>query len=133
MNSLTAGGGGAIATVAAVLITHWLRQRGGRKRSDQIRDEIYLRLNAIDFRLNEVEKGLKLRISDAALDSIAAINQIRTDLQGTIVRRESPDRSKKEVFALVTVASTAKILAAPPQHISSSDYPAVQKGTTTTG
>jgi hypothetical protein len=120
MDSLTAGGGGAIAMVAAVLITHWLGQRGGRQRSDQLRDEIYLKLNAIDFRLNEVENGLKLRISEAAVESIAAISQVRTDLQGSTVRR-IPGRSKKEVFASAMVASTAKTLTVPAQHINHDD------------
>lgn len=92
MDSLTAGVGGAIATIAAVVITHWLGQRGGKKRSDQVRDEIYLRLNAIDFRLNDVDNELEFRISEAAVYSIEAANQIRTDLQGSIVRREFPDQ-----------------------------------------
>jgi hypothetical protein len=90
MDSLTAGG--MITTVAAVLITHWLAQRGGRQRSDQVRDELILRLNAIDLRLTEVNGDLKLRISEVTGDSMAAINQIRTDLQGSTVWREAPDR-----------------------------------------
>jgi hypothetical protein len=90
MDSLTAGG--MITTFAAVLITHWLAQRGGRRRSDQVRDELILRLNAIDLRLTEVNGDLKLRISEVTGDSIAAINQIRTDLQGSTVWLEAPDR-----------------------------------------
>src|ERR1700724_2354757 len=38
-----------MAVVAVILMAHWLGQRGGKKRSDQVRDELYLRLNAIDF------------------------------------------------------------------------------------
>jgi hypothetical protein len=90
MDSLTAGG--VITTFAAVLVTHWLAQRGGRQRSDQVRDELILRLNAIDLRLTEVNGDLKLGISEVRGDSVAAINQIRTDLQGSTVWRETPDR-----------------------------------------
>jgi hypothetical protein len=89
MDSVT---GGAISTVAAVLLTHWMGQRTGKKRSDQVRDEIYLRLNAIDFRLTEVERGLTLRIYEARVDSIEAIHQVKSDLQGSPVLVEAPNR-----------------------------------------
>lgn len=77
---------------AAVAITHWLVQRGGRQRSDEVRDELILRLNAIDLRLSEMNGDLKIRISQVTGDSITAINQIRTDLQASTFWREAPDR-----------------------------------------
>ena len=72
MDSLNVCVGGAIATIATVLITHWMNQRGGTRRLTEVRDELYLRLNAIDVRLNEFDQELNkgLRGLDRRDDSV---------------------------------------------------------------
>ena len=108
---------GAVATVFAVLVTHWLGQRRGKERADQVREELSARLNAIDSRLTEIKGDLKSQISETKADSIVAINQARTDLQGSTIRLEARIESMKEMFALELRASKAEILAALPQRV----------------
>ena len=114
MDAATVGVLGAVATVAAVLITHWLGQRGGKERADQVREELNARLGAIDSRLTEVKGDLTARIAETKADSLSATNQVRTDLQGATVRLEVRIDSMKETFALELRAAKAEILNALP-------------------
>jgi gas vesicle protein len=84
MDATTVGIIGAVVTVFSVLLTHWLGQRGGRERADQVRDELTSRLSGLDSRLTEVKGDLKDLIRDSKNDSLTAISQVRTELHGAI-------------------------------------------------
>jgi hypothetical protein len=68
MDSLSVCVGGEIATIATVLITYWLSERSGTRRLNEVRDELYLRLNAIDVRMNEVEQEVRKHHSSLERD-----------------------------------------------------------------
>jgi hypothetical protein len=76
MDSLSVCAGGAIATIATVLITHWLSERSGTRRLNEVRNELYLRLNAIDVRLNEVKQEVRRSHSTFDRDDAIEVGEI---------------------------------------------------------
>jgi|SRR5579872_720811 len=132
---ITIGIIGAGATVAAVLITHWLGQRNGEERANHVRDEMLGRMTSLDGRMTEVKTDLNARLAEMKSDSKTDLQAARTDLQAVKadlhsalldVRSELGNNSArvearidgiKEVFSLELKALKAEILAALPERI----------------
>lgn len=87
MDATTIGIIGAIATIAAVVITHVLSQQSGEKRANHVREELIGKIDALDRRITETraelrdaKEDLKGRIADARSETTSQSMQIRSEL-----------------------------------------------------
>jgi hypothetical protein len=117
---------GAVATVAAVIITHVLNQRTGEKRADQVKEELIGRISALDTRVTEAKEvfgksidKLSDQVEKVGAEASSQIAQVRSEMRSEIAN--STDAVKEYVSAEVRVVSAdmrtmkAEILARLPE------------------
>jgi len=117
--STTVGIAGAIATIGAVVIAHWLSQKAGERRADQVRDEVLNRIDAVATRLSEVNTSLGNRISEVKTDLNGKLSELKADssLQTGQLRLEIENSSKglRDLLTSELRAVKAEIIAALPE------------------
>jgi hypothetical protein len=117
LDAATVGILGAVATVAAVVISHWLNQRSGEQRANHVREEVLSRIASVETRIAEVKSDFASRLTELRSDDAAHAAQLRSEMNNTVLRVESRVDALKEVFSLELKALKAEILAALPARV----------------
>ncbi len=124
---------GAIATIAAVIVTHVLSQRGGEKRANQVlaeltekcalldrrvtevRDVLSGRMDGVGGRITEVKSDVLERVSD--ISHQISDHKVQTERQFELARIEAAAHAAnlKESMQIELRAVKAEIIAALPQ------------------
>lgn len=100
---------GSLATVGAVLLAHFLGERGGEKRANQVREELTARLTIMEQAQSKNTDGIERRLDDFKGETKDRLGRIEADI---VDARDEIRRSRddlKELLRAEIRAATAEL------------------------